>query len=308
MTAPGKIDVLGMGCVAVDQMLFVDEYPAENSKVPVTHQFRQCGGLAANALAAVSRLGGRAAFAGALGVDADSDFVLQELRELGVDVTPCRRRPGIAPILSTIIVHERHQSRTILYDLSRAAPLLDADVHEELIRSAKVILVDHFGVEGMTKAARLARNHGIAVVGDLESDLVPGFDELLAIVDHLIVSEDFAMRRTNSTSPEQSVSRLWNQDREAVVVTCGPAGGWFRFRGEAAVRHYAAFPVTAVDTTGCGDVFHGAYALSLAEGQPIDERLPFAAAAAALKAKHSGGPRSIPDRAQLNALLLGEST
>jgi ribokinase/sulfofructose kinase len=171
-----------------------------------------------------------------------------------------------------------------------------------VIQAARVLLVDHYGIEGMTRAAQIARQGGAAVVADVEREDWPGFHELLALVDHVIVPRDLALRLTGAATPADAVARLWAADRRAVVVTCGAEGCWYRGE-ETGVVHQPAFAVPVADTTGCGDVFHGAYAAALAQGQTLAERIRFASAAAALKASRSGGQAGYPTRAEVAAFL-----
>ena len=89
--------------------------------------------------------------------------------------------------------------------------------------------------------------------------------ELLALVDHLIVPERFARQATGVNDPARATEALWSDDRAAVVVTCGPAGCWYLGEpSQEGPRHYPAPAIDVVDTTGCGDVFHGAYAAGIA--------------------------------------------
>ena len=304
MSPGAAFDVLGLGCTAVDDLLYVPAYPAPEEKVRVRRRERQCGGLTANALVAAARLGARCAFAGVLGDDEDSRFVLDAFRREGVDVTHRVFRPDARPIRSVVIVDESRQTRTILYDLTGSTGADPGLPPEEVIRSARVLFVDHYGVEGMTRAARVARAAGIPVVADLERGDWPGFDTLLALVDHLIVGFDFAARRTGEADPAAAARRLWAPDRAAVVVTCGGQGCWYLGRETAGgVRHHPAFPVAVADTTGCGDVFHGAYAAALARGLPLEERVRLASAAAALKATRPGAQAGIPRRAEVERFL-----
>ena len=111
MTA--TFDVLGLGCAAVDDLLYVDAYPPPDRKVRVRRRERQCGGLTATALVAAARLGGRCAYAGALGEDEDSRFVIDCFRREGIDTGHLVRRPEARPIRSTIVVDETHRTRTI---------------------------------------------------------------------------------------------------------------------------------------------------------------------------------------------------
>ncbi|MBY0525120.1 MAG: hypothetical protein K2R98_17070 [Gemmataceae bacterium] len=296
-------DVLGLGCVAVDDLLYVAEYPPADAKRQIRRRDRQCGGLTATALVAAARSGAACAYAGVLGDDPDSRFVIDCLSREGIDVSHRVPRDDARPIRSTIIVDETHHTRNIFFDLTGAAGA-DADLpSEDVIRASKVLYVDHFGIEGMTRAARIARSAGSAVVADFERNEWPGFNDLLALVDHVIVSRDFAGRLTGERQPAAAVAKLWTPDRQCVVVTDGADGCWFRGRADSMARHQPAFAVATVDTTGCGDVFHGAYAAALARGLEMEERIRFASAAAALKAMQSGAQAGIPSRASIEAFL-----
>jgi sulfofructose kinase len=105
---------------------------------------------------------------------------------------------------------------------------------------------------------------------------------------------------TGQTSASEAAAALWRSDRAVVVVTCGAVGCWsVTAEHDSQPRHHPAFPVTTTDTTGCGDVFHGAYAAALAAGQEVNERIVFASAAAALRASQGG----FPDRSAVEAFL-----
>jgi sugar/nucleoside kinase (ribokinase family) len=287
----------------VDDILYVPSYPAPDGKVQVRHRERHCGGLCGTALVAAARLGGRCVFAGTLGEDEESRFVLETFRREGVDVRHRVRRKDAAPVRSVIVVDESRRTRNIFYHVPPcpgADPILPGP---GLIRKARVLLVDRFGIPGMIRAARIARAAGIPVVADFESFKLPRFRELLALADHLIVSENFACEFTGARSPAAAAKKLWRPDRAVVVVTIGADGCWYRDNGESQARHLPAFRVKALDTTGCGDVFHGAYAAALARGLPLLERLRFASAAAALKTMKRGGQAGIPGRREVERLL-----
>ncbi len=304
-TNPGPaLDILGLGCVAVDDLLYVAAYPAPDAKVQVRRRDRQCGGLTATALVAAARLGAHCAYAGVLGEDDDSRFVRDTFRREGVVVDHLVSRPGARPIRSTIIVDEGQLTRTIFYDLAGSVGADPELPPADVIRSARVLLVDHYGVEGIIRATQIAHEADIPVVADFERSDRPRFPELLALVDHLVISRGFAEKLTGAPEPTEALPKLWSAKRQAVVITCGDAGCWYRGADEAkSPRHQPAFPVTAVDTTGCGDVFHGAYAVALARGLDLPARVRFASAAAALKAMQPGGQAGIPTRAATEAFL-----
>ena len=299
------IDILGLGAVAVDDLIFVASYPPPDAKARVMRRERHCGGLTATALVAAARLGARCAYAGVLGREALSDFAATCLEQEGIDVSCAQRTPSARPVYANIIVDQRHGTRNIFFDLEQ---VVGASVRTPagLIRSCRVLFVDHVGVPGMVRAARLARQAGIPVVADLEDDSDPRFQQLLALADHLILSRDFARAITGARSPAQAVRKLARPDRQVAVVTCGEEGCWYLAQGEAVPRHQPAFKVKAVDTTGCGDVFHGAYAYALARGMGLEERIRFAAATAALKATKPGGQAGIPSLAAVRRFLNNE--
>ena len=298
-----EVDVLGLGAVAVDDVLYVPAYPPADGKVRVSRRERHCGGLTATALVAASRLGARCSYATTLGDDELSRFVQERLRSEQVDLGWVRQREGAQPIHSIVVVDEQQHSRAIFFD-REGFPGADPEWPPDgVLRSARVLFVDHLGVPGMVRAARIARDAGIPVVADLEDDGDAMFGELLALVDHLIVSQSFAIRLTGEQGPE-AARALWRPDRHAIVVTDGARGCWYVGADEPdRVQHQPAFPVEEIDTTGCGDVFHGAYAAGLVEGLDLDSRIRLAAATAALKATQRGGQDGIPTRPAVEALL-----
>jgi sugar/nucleoside kinase (ribokinase family) len=292
-TAPPKLrDVLGLGCAAVDDLLYVPSYPPADGKVRVTRHERACGGLTGAALVAAARLGALCGYAGCLGEDEASRLIAQNFEREGVAVSHAPHPEGAAVIRSTIIVTQKTGSRSIFYEAEGMIGAHPTLPEEEVICTSKVLLIDHYGMEGNLRAVRIARATGVPVVADFEDDAVPLFGEVMELVDHLILSEEFARRITRQLDAAQAARTLWNPQRSAVVVTCGAKGCWSVSEKDGmAPRHHPAFPVTAKNTTGCGDVFHGAYAAAMARGDSLDNRLAFASAAAALKASW----RDIPD-------------
>ena len=302
-----RLDVLGLGVVAVDDLLYVERYPPADAKEEVMRRERQCGGLTASALVAASRLGSRCGYAGILGRDELSRFVIERFEAEGIDLSYLAVEDDGAPVHSTIIVDMRQGTRNIFYDIRGRVGAHPSVPDAQVIRASRVLFVDHFGIEGMIRAARIARQAKIPVVADFERANVPRFAELLGLVDHLIVSRDFAAQLTGKPSAPEAALALWQEGREVVVVTCGAEGSWYVTRAQAPV-HQAAFRVDALDTTGCGDVFHGAYASLLARGEDVKERVRFASAAAAMKATAAGGQAGVPTREAVAAFLKEHGT
>lgn len=301
---PVPIDVLGLGCVAVDDLLFVKDWPEPDTKTPVVRRERHCGGLTATALVAAARLGLRCAYAGVLGDDEHSRFILETLGREGIETRPSKIVRNARPVQSAIIVDEKAGTRNIFYSTAGVIGAGATHPPEQVIRASRVLFVDRFGMAGMIRAARIARAAGIPVVADLENSDVPRFNELFRLADHLIVSQEFALGHTGTKHPAVAVAELLaGGRRQAVVVTCGARGCWFQQAGWRVPSFHAAFAVKVVDTTGCGDVFHGAYAAGLALGLSLAERIRVASAAAALKATQAGGQAGIPTWKEVERFL-----
>ncbi len=302
-------DVLGLGCLAWDQLLFVERSGQVDQKVPLTRHAEQVGGTCGTALRAAACYGAKAAWAGVVGSDRASQQALAALAENGVDVSLAQQDAAAGVIQAWIVVDLRRQTRNVYYDLGRSVACSETYPADDVIRSAKVLLIDTFGIAGMLRAARLARKHNLPVVADCEVPFAEGLDELLAAVDHLILPHAIAGEMTGAADPAVAVSRLWNEGRQAVVVTCGEGGAWYRGADMPAwaTHHCPALSVDAVDTTGCGDVFHGVYAAALVAGLPLEERLRQASVAAAIKATRFPGEAPWPSRAEIEAFSTRQS-
>ncbi len=298
-----RYDILGLGCAAVDELIYVSAYPPADAKTRVLRRERHCGGLTATALVAAARLGAQCAFAGVLGEDNASRFVLDTLQREGIDVSHAVCRAGAKPIDSVIVVDEARRTRNVFFDVENVVGADAKLPSRAFIESARVLFVDNFGLAGMIRAARIARAAGIPVVADFEGHAASRFAELLALVDHLILSETFAIKLTGARDSATAAAKLWQRGRSAVVMTCGERGSYFLDSTTKSPQHLPAFKVKAIDTTGCGDVFHGAYAAALARGLPLVERIRFASAAAALKATQHGGQAGIPTLNTVNKFL-----
>jgi ribokinase len=293
--------VLGLGALAVDDLLFVREFPHPDSKGPILREERHAGGLAGTALVAARRMGHACAYAGTLDETNElSRFIMDGLEAEQISVEHTVHKEGARPFHSTIIVDTGTRTRTIMYNEENVLGASPAAPSAEVIRSARVLLVDHVGLEGMIRAARIAREAGIPVVADIERDGGAQLRELISLADHLILPYEFARRITGAEGGGPAIARaLWAKDRAAVVITRSAEGAWYISAEEPGnVYHQPAFPVEEVDTNGCGDVFHGVYAAALCEGKPAEERVRFAAAVAALKATHAGGQKGIPLRGE----------
>ena len=164
------------------------------------------------------------------------------------------------PIRATIVVFQ-HGDRFIAYDDATRIGLLPGDDVTPLLQS-RTLLLDTYALAPVIAALGTDISQ-VLIVADVEAEV----DSVsLKQVQHLVLPMTFARRMTGESEPAAIVDALWNDQRSTVVITDGADGVWFRDAGSASCRHQPSFEVPVVDTTGCGDVFHGAYAVALARG------------------------------------------
>jgi sulfofructose kinase len=291
-----RFDVVGLGCACVDELIYVAGWPAADRKQRAVDWRRSIGGLTAVALVAAARLGARCAYAGVLGDDELADFIRTSLLAEGIDLTHARTVPGLASLHAAVVVGQGDPpTRNIFGHRAGPGDGSSEPIDPDLIRSTRVLFVDGFEAPRALRAARIAKAAAIPIVADLETDR---HADLAALADHLIVPADYAP----SPSPSHLTQALWSPAKQLVAVTDGANGCWYT-TSATETHHQPAFPIQALDTTGCGDVFHGAYAAALAEGLPPAQRIRLASAAAALKATRPGGQHGVPYRREVEALL-----
>jgi sulfofructose kinase len=286
-------DVLGFGAVAVDELIYVDQYPQLDEKVPILRICRQGGGNTATALVTVARFGLRAAYCGVLGDDELSSFSINELEREGVDTSLIIHRKEANPFLAFVIVDITNGKRSIAYSGEGVMEPDPNEISEELISSGRVLFVDHKAVKIGLHAAHFAKRNNIPIVGDFEGQINPDLVELIKLVDHLIIGVDFARHLTGMDNRQDIFHLLSNPNRPCCVITEGENGCWYsEFGGE--ICDFPAYKVKVQDTTGCGDVFHGAYAAAISQGEVVHRAIQLATAAAGMKALQPGGRAGIP--------------
>ncbi len=296
-------DIVGLGVIAVDEMLHVERYPPADGKTILTSRRRQGGGNSSCALGAAARLGSRCALLGRLGDDELSQFARRHLAAAGVDLSLVLHDAACGPVYALIVVSADTGSRAIFVDPASIKPLEDAELRAEWFAGAKVLLVDHVYPTVILPAVELARQLGLQVVSDIEADL-PQLTAIRAGIDHFICSAEFAGPYTGCQDPGAACAVLMRSaSHQTVVVTAGQDGCYWCARDATEVRHVAAHRIAAVDTTGCGDVFHGAFCHGLVAGWPRDQIIRFANAAAAIKATRTGGWAAVPSSEEVHELL-----
>jgi sulfofructose kinase len=301
--ARGRPRILCAGIAVHDHVYRLDRFPVPGTKTRAREFVATGGGCAANAAVAVARLGGEAALAaplgGPAGEDAIGDWILAHLARERVDCAGVVRvSPARSPI-SAILV-DASGERLIVNDrderLSAARPVDPARAAAQ----CDALLVDNRFAEFVLPFCHAARARGMPIVLDGDRP-TRASDQLLRACTHLVFAAD-GLRATAGRDELAAALRLIAQGTDAfVAVTDGSGGTLWLERGE--LRRLPAHSVEVVDTLAAGDVFHGAFALALAEGRDATDALGFATAAAAVKCTRFGGINGAPTRAEVEGFL-----
>jgi sulfofructose kinase len=285
----------------LDRIMQVRAFVEGGGKVYASSYDEVGGGPAATASVAVQRLGGTAALVARVGADATGEAIRGELGEHGVDIAMLRIVPGALSAASNVAV-DAHGERQITHFPGRGLDVEADWIAPADVAGAGAVLADLGWWRGARRVLQLAAAAGVPTVLDADLSFDPRSAELLGLADHTVFSA--AALRQMSGEADPALGLRWARERVRgpyVGVTVGP-DGYLWFEGET--LHRAPAPrVEVVDTLGAGDVFHGAYALAIAEGRGVHAAALFANVAAALKCTRASGRRGIPLRAEVDAWL-----
>lgn len=293
--------IVGIGSAVYDFLIRLDHFPTEDTKQETQETKSQCGGPCAVALIAASRLGCGASYLGTVGGDRYGAQMLRAFEACGVDVSRVRTAPGSVSFHSFVLLSGANASRTCLWNRGSVPPPSADDIDPDVLRQADFLHLDGHQTQAALHAAQLAHAYGVPVSLDA-GGMYPGMEALLPLADVLIPSEEFALQATGAASAEDAAARLYAQYRpQTLVITQGSRGGFLWEDGKP--RRYPAFAVTAIDSNGAGDTFHGAFLAARTMGRGDYDAAVFASAASALKCTRFGAQDGIPNREAVLAFL-----
>jgi sugar/nucleoside kinase (ribokinase family) len=288
------VEILCVGHASFDLSVFVDAFPAEDSKCETTELQESGGGPAANAAYLLSAWGVGCGFAGLIGNDRYGQRIREEFQGVGADISLLEMRPGHATPLSIVLINKQNGSRTIVNRKIAGATLR---IEEEALQvlAPRILLFDGHELPASLAALRVFPE-AISILD--AGSWREGTAQLAGQVDYLAASKRFALQATglsdlsDAGAQRACVSRLRDLYSTIVVVTLGEngliaddGGGFF---------HLPAYAARAVDTTAAGDIFHGALAYALAQAWSFLDSLRFASLTASLSVRLAGGRSSIP--------------
>lgn len=296
-----EFDVVGVGLNATDSLLLIPHFPSYGGKAPIVEEILSPGGQVASAMVTCAKLGLRTKYIGTLGDDERGRIQRESLLETGINLDHVQVRKNCPNQSAYILIDQSTGERTVFWRREECLRLRPEEIVPEQIACAKLLHIDGHDTPAVARAARIARAHGIPVSVDVDT-IYKGFDEVLPVVDYLITSSEFPERWTGERDPYRALETLQNAyGMEVAAMTLGAHGALARRGG----RYYysPAFVVNCVDTTGAGDVFHGAFCYAVVKGMPLGEALELSNALAALNCTALGARGGIKTESEARELI-----
>ena len=295
--------VLCAGIAVLDQVFRVARFPVAEVKTQASEFLSVNGGNAANAAVAIAHLGGQTRFVAPLGgppgEDSNGDRFLALLGRENIDCSACSRMPGVPSPISAISIDAGGERAIVNFRDDRLAAARPSDP-ATLVATADAVMADNRFPEFVLPICAAARDRGIPVVLDADEPRRQSND-LLSVVSHVVFSAEGLRATTGVGDLAAALRRASEMTSSFLAVTDGTND--VLWLDEGRLRAFSVFKVEAVDTLGARDVFHGAFALLLAEGRGERDAIRFAAAAAAIKCTRFGGITGAPGRDEVEAFL-----
>jgi sulfofructose kinase len=275
-----EFDVTGVGLNATDTLILLPKFPAYAGKIAFDHEMYSPGGQVASAMVQCARLGLRTKYIGTVGDDLRGKIQMESLESSGIDIRDVKVVANCPNQTAYILIDKTTGERTVLWQRADCLRLEADDITEEMIANTRLLHIDGHDTAAVAKAAAIARKHKIPVTVDVDT-IYHGFEEVLPNVDYLITSSEFPTAWTNEKDPFTALALMQRTyGMRMAAMTLGTYGALALIDGKF---HYSpAFVVNCEDTTGAGDIFHGAFCFAMLKGMSIDEALEFSNALAAL--------------------------
>ena len=294
-------DVLGIGLNATDTLLLVEEFPPYAGKVRFDKELLSPGGQVATAVVTCAQLGLRAKYIGTIGDDVRGNIQRESLENTGVDTSGLIVREGCPNQTAYILIDERTGERTVLWQRPDCLRLTPSEIRVDDVVNAKLLHIDGYDIEAAAYAASVARENGIPVSLDVDT-VYPGFESVLRHVDYLVAGFGWPGKWTGEPDPFIALEQLRREYGMSLAAMTLGHDGALALMGDR-WWYSPGFELASVDTTGAGDVFHGAFCYTLLRDMGMDQALDFSNAAAAINCTAIGARGHIPSRSEVDSLL-----
>jgi len=294
--------ILCIGMPVRDLTFNTPSVPGRGSKENATGFDEICGGNALNAAIGIVRLGGRASICGPMGdaKETSSRFIFDQMAHEGIETNHLIHMPGLVTPISAVMIDPSGERTIVTFRDPELWKVRLPDT-ETLLDDCAAILTESRCAEFCTELCAEAQRRGIPEIVDVDRAMSLR-EGLLNASSHLVFSSEPLQETADVTDDAQALKKISKLTKSFLAGTRGARGTIWLDENQA-IQETPAFPVHTVDTLGAGDVFHGAFALAITEGQELRQALRFASAAAALKCTRFGGAFAAPQRIEVEELL-----
>lgn len=293
--------VFGIGQCSLDYIGAVDQYPLPDTKCEFDNLNIVGGGPVATALVALSRWGLNCAFAGITGDDDFSNMIRYSLDIEGIDLSGLLVRIGTLSQFAFITAERKSGARTIFWQRPTGTALLPEEIDMHILKRCRVLHTDGLFPDASLAACIEAKRSGIPVVVDAGT-WREGMSEIARFSDYFIASERCGIALTGSDEPLDACKRILEFGPRLAAVTIGSRGYVAAHKGKLIRK--PAYPVEAIDTTGCGDIFHAGFIYGLLQQWTIEKGLDLGAWAASRVSLEFGGRAGIPSLMEIRNRFL----
>ncbi len=299
-TSALKARVLTVGIAVADYVFHIGELPTKAEKYFAQDQYDVAGGIAVNAALTIRALGGHASLLSRIGDDAAGALLRDTLTCCGVDMSLVETREDQKSASSAVIV-DASGERMIVNHRSEALFADPPAIEVQSLHAVKAVLGDMRWTEATAIAFERAKTVKIPTVLDFDLTNTDIPQSILDLSDYIIFGEAallrFARRADVISALKTTKDKL---PSSLIAVTTGRNGIHFINRDDK-LFHIPSRSVDVISTLGAGDVFHGAFALAIAEEQSFERALRFANDVSALKVSSPPHQSKFPTRSEVAA-------
>ncbi len=298
-------EIVAVGVACLDHAVAVDDLDA-GERIGARKYVLAGGGMAATAMVAAARLGGRCALASSTGDNWAGHLIHDELHSEGIDLRYFRFRPGGRTSISLCMSEIKSHKKTIIGLSGGNQRLTPEDVNEgfwRMVRRAKILHLDGFHGELGVRAGQVAKEAGVPVHMDCTTGGVQK-DAFLTLADIVFASQTFSEQRFKVDASPKVLEWLVDLTPARYVgLTMGAKGSVALDRKTGRRYFQPAFDIEVLDTVGAGDSYHGAMSFALSRGWPMTRAMRLATAVGAMCCMGLGGRDGLPTLRAAQAFL-----
>ena len=299
-----EIDVIGLGVSTVDMFNIVDHFPVNEEVQKSFGSAVEGGGPVATAIVTLARLGAKVMMVDSIGDDWRGELILEGFKKENVAAEHIKVNTGCSSSVATIQIRERDGARTIVYSPGSSPEVSKKEITKKLVSKTKFIHINGRHLDACLHACAVAKETGTKISFDGGAyRFRNNLKEIVPLTDVCIVTKHFALSYSNEKDINNAADKILKEGPEIVVITDGLKGSWL-FTKEINGFHQNAFEMkNTIDTTGCGDSFHGAFLFGLCKGYDLYETIKIASAVAAINSTKLGGRAGLPTFDELSKFI-----